>query len=114
MDSDSSDGSIQSDVYAFGMTALEVRILSTTKSLGLIVFFFPQLLTGRPPFSHRRHAAQAIRDVVTGIRPPKECCTEVDENVWKLLEACWMHDSAKRPSAQDVLCQITSIVKNTS
>jgi len=26
MDSDSSDGTVQSDVYAFGMTALEVRI----------------------------------------------------------------------------------------
>ncbi|KIJ99179.1 hypothetical protein K443DRAFT_680168 [Laccaria amethystina LaAM-08-1] len=95
MNSDSSDGTIQSDVYAFGMTALE-------------------LLTGRPPFSHRRHAAQAIRDVVTGLRPPKERCTEVDENVWKLLEACWMHDPAKRPSACDVLRQITLIVKDTT
>ena len=46
MDSDSSDGTIQSDVYAFGMTALEVRILSTTKSLGLIVFFSLSYLRG--------------------------------------------------------------------
>ena len=78
IDSKDSPYSDASDVYSLGMTILEV-------------------LTLRPPFSHRRYDTVVILDVIRGHRPHKPA--EFFKLVWTLLELCWSADPIKRPNA---------------
>ncbi|KAF9446038.1 kinase-like protein [Macrolepiota fuliginosa MF-IS2] len=68
-----------SDIWAFGMTIL-------------------QILTGRLPFDHLRSNPLVIIDLVAGklpLHPP-----EVDEATWTLLNRCWSSDPSNRPRAE--------------
>ncbi|KAF5363231.1 hypothetical protein D9758_008382 [Tetrapyrgos nigripes] len=71
------------DVYAFGCTVLEV-------------------ITGREPFSEPRLPDAAVMTaVIRGERPARSqgnpWCTDA---LWALIEECWTHDAAIRPSAK--------------
>ncbi|RDB21806.1 Serine/threonine-protein kinase STY46 [Hypsizygus marmoreus] len=80
---DSSDDilhTFKSDVYALGMTILEV-------------------VTGREPFSHRRYDTAVMMDVIQGLRPnrPQDPC--IADNIWDIIVACWQDDPQARPTA---------------
>ncbi|KAF6758922.1 TKL/TKL-ccin protein kinase [Ephemerocybe angulata] len=78
----------RSDVYSFGMTALE-------------------LLTRRPPFSHFKRSVVVIGAVSQGKRPLRHTCPEVEyDEVWRILESCWEHYPSRRPSIGTVCLQL--------
>jgi len=68
------------DVYAFGMTILEV-------------------ITGRSPYSHQRHDTVVILEVIRGIRPNRPQDPAISDNVWNIISACWETKPHKRPPA---------------
>lgn len=60
----------QTDVYSFGMTVLEI-------------------LSGHPPFSHRRHDTNVICDIYHGRRPTRPPNSEITDSIWALIQNCW-------------------------
>ncbi|KLO08890.1 kinase-like protein [Schizopora paradoxa] len=67
----------ESDVYALGMTALE-------------------LFTEKPPFFHLRDCVVPL-EVVKGCKPPRPGSDTVTDNIWVLMESCWNYDPRLRP-----------------
>jgi len=74
---------MESDVWAFGMTVLEI-------------------LTGRLPFFHLKRDLSVIRCIMRGGRPRHERYLEISGNIWSLLERCWHADLAQRLSMKSV------------
>ena len=70
----------ETDVYAFGMTILEV-------------------MTGKLPYNHRRYDTVVMLDVIRGTRPNRPLDSSMPDDVWRIITACWEMDPEKRPSA---------------
>jgi len=77
---------VYSDIYAYGMTCLEVY-------------------TDKPPFSQYRHELQVMSAVAwrqeVPERPPKECF--VTDDLWSIWLHCWRTDPLTRPTAGEVI-----------
>ncbi|CAE6522156.1 unnamed protein product [Rhizoctonia solani] len=82
------------DVYAFGMTILEV-------------------ITGEAPFAEVLNKVMIPFQVNAGYRPGRpECCIPISdpgEVIWSLLKRCWNSDPTKRPSAIEARDIIRSV-----
>jgi len=72
-----------SDIWAFGMTVLEV-------------------LTGRLPFYRLYSDSAVIISVVNGSRPQHRDYPEISDKIWLILEQCWDADLAQRPSMESL------------
>ncbi|TFK33162.1 kinase-like domain-containing protein [Crucibulum laeve] len=89
---------LKSDVYAFGMTLLEVY----TKSI---------------PFVHRRFIAGVLSDVIRGIRPPRPShkkCPDLTDDIWQLIERCWKQNPKDRPDSTTLAAWIGLISENVA
>ncbi|KAK7049962.1 Rho guanine nucleotide exchange factor [Paramarasmius palmivorus] len=71
--------SYESDIYAFGCVCYEIY-------------------TGLRPFYELRVDAAVILEVVNGKRPsrPAHVC-ELDDDIWALMNQCWVADPSSRP-----------------
>ena len=82
------------DIYAFGMVIYEV-------------------LTGSQPFHEQEWAAhKAIYHVIIGARPTKPTDVEqigFGDGTWELLEKCWIEESTRRPTIDQVLKHLTCV-----
>jgi len=67
------------DVWAFSMTVIEI-------------------LTGAIPFSNIKRHDSVIDFVMSGGRPKRERCRQINNEIWKVLEMCWDADIIQRPS----------------
>lgn len=81
---------VQSDVWAFGMTVLEI-------------------LTGRLPFFHLKYDLAVIRCVVRGGRPRHDKYPDISGDIWLIVEQCWHGDPLQRPSMGSL---VQSFAKN--
>ncbi|KAF9261059.1 kinase-like protein, partial [Marasmius fiardii PR-910] len=55
------------------------------------------------PFSHLKHDAQVMSQVLSGKRPGKPTDTAwCPNNIWALVEQCWAQDGHLRPTASAV------------
>jgi len=70
---------LHTDIYSFGMTILEI-------------------LTGRPPFSHRRHDSSVICDIFYGRRPHRPANSDLTDSIWALIQSCWRQEPLQRPN----------------
>ena len=59
---------------------------------------YVQILTGGPPFAHRRHDTSVISDVYNGRRPRRPTKPEVTDTIWEIIQNCWHQEPTKRPS----------------
>ncbi|TFK51245.1 kinase-like protein [Heliocybe sulcata] len=83
---------LASDVYAFGMLLVE-------------------MITLKPPFSHRKQDTVVIFDVIKGQRPHKPPeLDQVRDAFWQLAEECWKEEPAARPSSSAVFDWLQRIV----
>jgi len=67
------------DMWEFGMIALEI-------------------LTGTIPFFYIKRDARVIHFVVSGGRPERARCHQINNEIWRILERCWDADPIQRPS----------------
>ncbi|EJD00108.1 kinase-like protein, partial [Fomitiporia mediterranea MF3/22] len=81
-------GSSKSDVYAYAMTCFEI-------------------FSGTMPFSELPRPVAVMHQVLNGKRPRRPRGNAdmrgLNDYVWSLIEACWSHETTKRPSMTDVL-----------
>ncbi|CAE6461817.1 unnamed protein product [Rhizoctonia solani] len=77
----------EADIYALGMTTLEI-------------------MTGRVPFSQYDHDFQVIRAVALGEKPtfPQELASK--PKLWGLLNKCWDLVPRERPTANHILKEV--------
>ncbi|CAE6409805.1 unnamed protein product, partial [Rhizoctonia solani] len=80
----------EADIYALGMTALEI-------------------FTGKVPFSEYDHDIQAIRAVALGTKPtcPPELIRQ--PKLWTLLNKCWDLVPHERPTAKHILSEVLEL-----
>ncbi|KAL4064746.1 kinase-like domain-containing protein [Scleroderma yunnanense] len=87
---DNQNLSVESDVWAFGMTALE-------------------LFTRQEPFHDISSIPRIVVRIVNGLpsRPSVEStCDRLTDTWWKICMRCWQQDPALRPSASDITFEI--------
>ncbi|KAG8979700.1 hypothetical protein FRB94_011098 [Tulasnella sp. JGI-2019a] len=84
----------KSDVYAFGMTIVEV-------------------LTGRVPFHHLLSSFQVYKAITVDDQRPKfeplSCNGRDFRDLWELAESCWQNNPEDRPNADDILKTLASL-----
>ncbi|KAF8605855.1 kinase-like protein [Ceratobasidium sp. AG-I] len=82
LEEDAADRSLPADIYALGMTILEV-------------------MTGRLPFSERRSDAAVSYAISSGKRPSQpvelSVSTKYGDERWKVLLSCWATNPGDRP-----------------
>jgi serine/threonine protein kinase len=85
------------DVYAFGMTILEV-IAPLSRALLSFLTRTVQIYTRSPPFAGLRNDMQIIMAVSQGRRPerPKNSI-HLENELWTLVTQCWESDPKERP-----------------
>jgi len=71
---------LETDVYALGMTILEV-------------------MTSKVPYSHRRYDTVVMLDVIRGVRPIRPAYPTIHDHIWNIITACWDTNPQQRPSA---------------
>lgn len=84
-----------SDIYAFSMTVLE-------------------LMTGKKPLVHIKHTATVPFKVSLGERPLRptdaDCVRRgLDDDMWSLLQECWVKEPERRPTVDAILDRITVV-----
>ena len=76
-----------SDVFAFGLTVLE-------------------LLTMKPPYSNWRRDISVVLDLMQGVLPPRpeepEAVPWMSDGLWETLNACWKRNQGERLSAKEL------------
>ncbi|KAH8810300.1 kinase-like domain-containing protein [Flagelloscypha sp. PMI_526] len=78
--------SMTRDIYAFGCTMLEV-------------------LTGRTPWYTERLDVTVMFKLFQQERPPRPS-EGITDGVWDLIEWCWHHEPAQRPSSIDIVLHL--------
>jgi serine/threonine protein kinase len=79
----------KSDIYAFGMTILEI-------------------FTGKIPFSQKKNDSSVIFHVLDGGRPELPIFLKEQEILRKLIQNCWDKDPDNRPTSRAV-CEILAV-----
>jgi serine/threonine protein kinase len=93
-----------SDVYAFGITIVEVGHVEPDGRTQLST----QIYTGKRPYPGYNHSMQVIMDVCKGIRPGRpavEC--GFNNALWELVNYCWDADSHSRPDMKEVVKSVS-------
>ncbi|KAJ7638623.1 kinase-like domain-containing protein [Roridomyces roridus] len=81
--------SLGSDVYAYGMTVLEI-------------------ITHEQPYNNIKHTTEVVIKSAQGVLPPRPVAPHIlarglDDNLWSLLRRCWAQEPSDRPRIQEVL-----------
>ncbi|KIN99186.1 hypothetical protein M404DRAFT_155843 [Pisolithus tinctorius Marx 270] len=82
------------DVWAFGMTALE-------------------LFTRQPPFHDIKKCSRVMSQIAEGRMPSRpssdSTCFRMTDSWWKICRSCWEHDPSLRPNMLDIASQVKQI-----
>jgi len=80
------------DVWAWGMTALE-------------------LLSGKQPFYTTPWPVFVLMNIMSGVLPERKdyMSSDLGDEVWSLLQACWQMEPAKRPTIREVVARVETI-----
>ncbi|KAJ7238179.1 kinase-like domain-containing protein, partial [Mycena rebaudengoi] len=83
--SEGAEHSLKIDIFAFGCTLFEI-------------------FTGNHPFKVERLTFINVLDGQRASRPAAAASSqEITDSSWALIESCWKHDPAERPSAREIL-----------
>jgi serine/threonine protein kinase len=97
---------IATDIWAFGMTALEVSQRYRTSHGGLTHLVRIQIITGKLPFFNIKYDTAVILSVMRGNRPKHETYPAISHSIWSILERCWHADPTQRPSMEHLSGQV--------
>ena len=66
----------------------------------------PQVLCGHHPYVEIELDILVVNAIIEGVRPEKPegaASLGFTENLWRILEQCWVEDRSARPSVEDIL-----------
>jgi serine/threonine protein kinase len=79
-------------------------------ALGLVIY---EVLTGFQPFREEKWGeCEVVFHVMNGVRPTKPADAEqigFGDGTWELVEECWIEDSTRRPTIDQVLRHLTHV-----
>lgn len=89
-----------SDVFAFGMTCIEVRYSTiharaSTDST--------QLVTGKAPLAEVPGDWAAMNQIMGGVRPRRPQVDIMTDQLWDLIKACWSSRPEFRPNMSSII-----------
>ncbi len=91
----------ESDVYAFGMTALEVCCAKSSEINFSCLTRISQMFTGKVPFFALPECALPLEVAINGLRPshpgPETEARGLTGKIWRLMRRCWRQKSHLRP-----------------
>ena len=87
----------ETDVWAFSMTVLEVR-LPCCSALSSLTINYWQIYTESKPFSNIENIIRVALFVVNGGRPDRYRCVQINDELWNMLQKCWNMNPSQRPS----------------
>lgn len=91
------------------------RGMSNANDLMIVYWqYLYQILTGRLPFSHRRHDSMVVHDVFHGRRPLRPSNPEVTDQIWELIRSCWHQEPSKRSTMAIVGIWLTLLAEPLS
>jgi len=105
-----------SDIFALGMVAVEVRNIYRERPFWGSEAFSrtsPQLFTGQVPFSENNASPIVIKRIIDGERPLRPLRGKefgLSNELWELVRSSWVHEEEERPSVSafvDFLKQAT-------
>ena len=74
-----------------------------------------QVLTGVPPFASRQKQELACEVALEGKRPTRPNNSEslgITDEIWGLLDLCWVKDASSRPTVCNVMRCLEGVAKN--
>ncbi|KAK6992510.1 kinase domain-containing protein [Favolaschia claudopus] len=66
-----------------------------------------EILTGKIPFYECSNEIKVMMNVMAGKRPSRPSGTEALDCLWELIQRCWNGDPTMRPSATEIVGQLT-------
>jgi serine/threonine protein kinase len=93
-----------SDIYALAMTfyvspSLICSSLSKWRH-------FQEVITGHLPFFNTAGDGKVILDVIKGKRPERPSASFPPDDIWTLIQSCWVEDVDARPGISSILSQL--------
>ena len=88
---------VQSDIFALGMVAVEVTASILSNALVIPKLLHFQVFTGRKPFP--RHRTLGVPDIARGKRPLRPSQTSnlgLSGELWAAIESLWAHQAGDR------------------
>ncbi|KAF9076713.1 kinase-like domain-containing protein [Rhodocollybia butyracea] len=100
--------SASSDIYALGMTILEVNCQMLILLLYLTKFGFIQIFTHQQPYQNIKHTTEVVIRREKGELPerprePRVMQRGLDDKLWALLEDCWRTLPVDRPKIEEII-----------
>jgi serine/threonine protein kinase len=103
------------DIWAFGMTGLEVRSsLTRTFWVSLTISELCQILEGKYPFYRIVDEYAVATAILNGRFPERKEYPKVSDGMWRVLEQCWIQDPIQRPSMEYLYERLTGDLPSTS
>lgn len=91
------------DIYAFGVLAWEASAqLMVSCRLAIKQETPPQVFAVQVPFSDKTKVA-GVLSMWKGHRPARPHHPELSENLWRVIEACWRVNPARRITIREVV-----------
>ena len=92
----------KADIFAFAMVMIEVGCSTGCRILTYFHFVSMQVFTGAVPFSNRS-SFMAIFAIMQGERPPRPTHPAFTEELWTLMQDCWVPEPHLRPEVSEAL-----------
>ena len=94
----------EADVFSFAMVMIEVRHGRSTGRRGSAYrcFLSIQMFTGAVPFPNYL-TMSAMLAITKGERPPRPTHPTLTDDLWALMQRCWIHVPHLRPEVSEVL-----------
>jgi hypothetical protein len=67
---------------------------------------FQEVITGHLPFFNTAGDGKVVLDVINGKRPERPSASFPPDDIWTLIQSCWVEDVDSRPGISSILSQL--------